>query len=222
MLFRSKITETEQGFEVLIPEIAAYSGYRLKYVTTFTDFNKLNFVNEAKYIYNVDQELTAIASVSGLTRSNIIEKNANVLNGNEIRWTIDVNKSNALLIDAVVEDILAAGLSLKAGSVQVNYINLVNGNWQVAESYNAFTTSSDQQDITFDLGDIQRRAVRITYITTVEFLGDYKQNNTFTNNAILKEGGATRGGDTSNATIVRAPILSKSGSANVEDRKSVV
>ncbi len=213
---------TADGFRIDIPEIDAFSGYRVQYITTFSDFNKLVFDNEVTFNFDDDQVITAVATVSGLTRSNIVEKNAIVLENNEIRWIIDVNKSNSMINDAIIEDILEEGLSLKEGSIEVTQLNLVNGTWQTGSAYTSYTTSVDGQEIIFELGDIQTQAIRISYVTSVEFLGDYKQSNTFENNAILKDGDLARGGDTSSVTIIRPPILSKTSTSNVSfDNKTI-
>lgn len=61
------------GFEIPLPKMKPYSGYRIEYTTEIIDFSKTNFTNTAKLIKD-GTELEASATVGNLIRSAPLEK----------------------------------------------------------------------------------------------------------------------------------------------------
>ncbi len=204
-------------FTVTIPEILAYSGYRLVYDTTFNDFEKLVFENTAEYVFGEEPALVATATVSGLTRSNVVEKRAIEIDEHEIQWIIDINKSNMNLSNASVLDTMDEMLSIVSDSITVVELNLVGGVWQPGDSYGAsnWSYTIDNQNVSFSLGNIGEKAYRISYNTKIEYTGNYVAVNEFENNAILKNEEVPIGGGVDRVSITRSPLLSKTSVSNV-------
>ena len=216
----------DQNFTVELEPLLSYTGVQLQYVTTFTDFSKTTFNNTATYVFDNDQidSLIATATVSGLTRSNILEKNNTIISDNQIQWFIDINKSTKSLSNVIVEDIMDEGLSYVDDSLEIVVLNLINGVWQEGAAINLddIVFIENDQQLRFDFGDIDKQAYRIKYLTDVEFIGYYTRENTFINQAIIKEGDLPIGEDSSDATIIRKPILKKSSVSNVDfDNKTI-
>ncbi|SFM46536.1 Uncharacterized surface anchored protein [Gracilibacillus orientalis] len=213
---------TENEFEVELGTIAPYEGYRIQYTTTIEDYTKESFTNEATFNYG-DESLPADATVGGLERSNPIEKaGSQIGNEDKIQWSIDVNKNGSIISDARVEDNLPDGLTVDTDTIDVVEINQEWGNWIEGDSLEGEFT-----EFPINLGALgQEDAYRINFETDVNWEdvedGIYQKDNGFLNTATLYDGADELNDDDATVNIVRAPVLRKEGTSNVDyDDKTV-
>lgn len=213
------------GFPINLGTMEPYTGYRITFITDI-DYSKVHpdskyeysFENNAEFEYG-STSLPATNTVSGLTRSNPIEKNGSVVTGStdKVNWTIDVNKNGQEIADAKVEDNLPAGHSVVAGTIK--YVRIVkNGNgWN--EVSPEITVSPNEFPVT--LGKLtENDAYRVKFQTQVDWSkvnsGDYSVNNSFTNTAKLLDGTTTLNEASKTVTFTRKPILEKVGVDKVD------
>lgn len=194
-----------------------YAGYRLAYTTTITDLFKNSFTNSAMLSYN-DKDLIASSTVSGLERSNPLEKNGLNINDKRIRWTIDINKSSDTYTNAVLEDILAPGLVPDNTSFEIYALNKSGDLWLQGDLV-TFNPAVESFPITF--GAITSDdAYRVIFYTDVDYSlvneGIYSTENSFVNRALMKDNDTVVGLDEYTVSIDREPILRKTSSSNLE------
>lgn len=202
---------TETGFDVLFEEMAPFSGYRIEYTTPITDYTVTTFTNKATFEY-ADKKLPAEATVSGIERSDAIEKNGGESNdlGTEITWEITINKNGGTIERATVTDQLPEGLEVIAGSVEI-YKNDV-------KVTTIDTTDFPEQAI--ELGNIEKDEIyKIKYKTSIDYSvvnsGDYQKNNTFKNHTELFEDGKKLDDAEKEVQVKRPAIITKTGKSNV-------
>ncbi len=206
------------GFEIQLPEIAPYSGYRIEYTTTITDFSITKFTNTANLSKGDGKSLTATATVGNLTRSAPLEKSGEAKGKDEIKWTIYVNKGGISIAKPIVKDTLPAGLAIKEidGKKQITVYKYDSDDsddpWEPVHEVDISDFPNGLELPKIGTDDIYK----IEYITTIDYTqvngGIYQKTNSFTNGAILLDGENPIGdpvGDTVN--ISRANLLSKSG-----------
>lgn len=152
--------------------------------------------------------MSASATVSGLGRSNPIEKDGRYLGNDQIEWTIDV-KNGSTIGNAIVEDTLPAGLSIVDGSIEVYKITKSGDNWNTVGD-------PDKSHTTFPvtLGKLgENDAYRIKFKTDIDYSkvnsGNYLKDNGFTNIATLYDDKNELNDDDATVTITRDPILEK-------------
>ncbi len=205
---------SEDGFPIIFPSISAYEGYRIFYKTDIIDYSKNQFTNNATLKYE-EKVLPAVSTVSGISRSDFIEKDGTKLSDNEIQWFIDVNKAGGEISHAIIEEVMPEGLSVKDGSIQIYKLTRTGNNW--AETL--------QEDIIFksfpiNLGKItSSEAYRIKFVTSIDYAsvneGFYQVDNSFENKAILRDSELVIGEGKKEITVSRDTILDKSGLATV-------
>lgn len=216
-------TEIESAdIEVEFQSMESYKGYRIKYTTRIEDYNETSFSNEAHLVYNsndITKDITAVATISNIVRSDFIEKSGNALDNDKIQWSIDINKPGGFLTNAIVEDNLPNGLTLESDSIEIYDLTKNGNNWE--ESLNN-DLSNDNNNSTFpiSLGALSPDdTYRIKFTTDIDYTqvndGDYIQDNSFENTAILKDDGTVIGEAQKTVTINRDPILRKTGKSNV-------
>ncbi len=212
-----------QDFSIEFGDIGAFKGYRIQYTTTILDFSKdASFTNSATFKYG-ETELPAESTVSGLERSNPIEKDGKQVGTTDvIQWTIDVNKNGMSIDDAKVVDDLPEGLSIVDGSIEVVKIEKSGETWIEKEPH-----GGTFEAFPMELGSLgENDAYRIRFETSVDWSevneGEYLKSNGFLNTAILYDGGSELNDDDATVTIVRDPILQKVGESNVDyDNKTI-
>lgn len=213
-----QITNTTEGIDITFDQMLPYAGYRVTFQTTISDFITDTFTNNASLTYD-EITLPAAATVGNLTRSDIIEKSGRALNQNEIIWTIDINKAGSQIGEAIIEDLLPAGLTLQADSIKYYQLTRSGDDWNASEILydDIVTGGTAPTDFPINLGAVaDDQAYRITFITDVEYSGDYKKENSFTNTVTLKDGETTRGTDTATVNITRYDILRKTSQSNLD------
>ncbi|WP_440894888.1 Cna B-type domain-containing protein [Amphibacillus sp. Q70] len=208
-------------FPIDLGTIAPFNGYRVQYTTTIENYAAESFTNEATFEYG-DTSLPADDTVSGLTRSNPIEKDGWQIDDDVIQWQIDVNKNGSLISEAIVEDSLPDGLTVDPDSIEVVRITQNGSRWIEGEAHeDSFT------EFPINLGELDREdAYRIKFQTTIDWedvnSGEYLEGNGFENEATLYDGEDELNDDDASVTIERDPILRKVGASNVDyDNKTV-
>lgn len=106
-----------------------------------------------------------------------------------INWTIDVNTKEAALTDAIVSDVIPAGLTLdplelKIYHLNVGYNGVVQGSEITSVSGGAIQIAEDGKSFQVDFDGINQ-AYRITYRTKINTYGI-----TYSNVASIKDGAA--------------------------------
>jgi len=211
-------TLTDGGFELEFDEIDPYKGFRLEYTTTITDYVKTSFSNNAYFDYTgLEKILTAVSTVSALTRSNHIEKDVKYLGNDVIEWSIDVNKSGSIINNAIVEDPLPDELKLVAGSIEVYKITKNGNDWGI----NGAKLEGYSSEFPITLGPVGADAAyRIKFRTTIDYSkmngGIYQKVNEFTNKTELKDGVTKIGEADKKVTVTRKDILRKTGAPSVD------
>lgn len=211
--------DEENVFSLDISSIPAFEGYRVEFTTSIVDRTKVPYLNKATFKFESDpKKLDAEVEVDQIVFSSILEKKAEVIKDtNTIKWSIDINKAQSLLTAVTVEDLLPAGLSLNDGSVELFELNIVDDEW-VVSNVNIFDTehhsySTEEQKVTFTLGDIGTNAYRLVYTTDADFRevnnGNYQVTNIFRNEATLFSDGSALATDTTYAAITRGSLVDK-------------
>ncbi|WMJ76481.1 MULTISPECIES: SpaA isopeptide-forming pilin-related protein [unclassified Sedimentibacter] len=208
------------GFPIDLGTMAPFIGYRVQFTTDIEDYTAESFTNNAAFKYG-ETSLPAGATVWGLTRSNPIEKNGQILTSAEtdtIRWTIDVNKNGQEITDASVEEKLPDGLTIVEDSIQVIKITQNGDKWDEGDSH---PDEDSLAGFPMNLGNLTSDdAYRIIFDTTVDWSevnnGDYLKDNGFTNEATLYDGADKLNDDDATVTFNRDPILEKVGVDNVD------
>ncbi|MBU5595497.1 Cna B-type domain-containing protein [Amphibacillus sp. MSJ-3] len=212
----SSLNPTE--FPLDLGTIAPFKGYQIQYTTPIEDNTKTSFTNDASFEYG-ETSITAEATVDGLTRSNIIEKNGWQSGVNEIEWRLSINKNGQYIENAIIDDELPTGLTVVDGSIEIYKIE--NGQPVLDE-----TIDATQFPIT--LGKLETMdEYEIRYKTDVDWSkvndGDYLKENAFLNEATLYDGDKKFNEDDANVNIVRKPILRKEGKSTVDyDNKELI
>lgn len=216
-------TITGQNFELDLPTIAPYKGYRIEYTTTITDNSITQFINNTSLEYG-DKILPADTTVS-IERSSSIEKGGEYKGYNEdkkndeIYWWIDVNKSGGSINEAIVEDSLPPELTLVEGSIEIVKLTQNGNNWTESESGKTATV------FPVHLGEITD-AYRIKFKTSIDYSkvngGNYKKENSITNETILKDGTGKIGDEENTVPFHRDPILTKTGKHYVDYEKKEI
>ena len=215
---------TGNTFEMTFDQVAARSGYQIEYKTSITDFSLTEFTNGATFTNGKNKLLEAEVTVYAKERSNPIEKSGEVgkdKDGNDqITWTISVNKAGLAIKNAIVQDVLPAGLTFVEGSIGVQKWEVKAGNiWNWAEP------QPDQTQLTqfpLTLGEIKENEwYQITFKTTIDWSkvnnGQYqKTGNKFSNTATLLDGKSQLGEATADVTINRSSLIRKDGASKVD------
>lgn len=219
------LTPVPTGFPIALGNMKPFSGYQIEFATDIEDYTKAVFTNNATFKYG-SKSLPATATVSGLTRSNPIEKDGKQ-SGNKISWTIDVNKNGQEIADARVADNLPAGLTFEPGSIRVVKITQNGDKWITGDDHAGGTFT----EFPIELGKLTSNdAYRITFDTTIDWSnvnnGVYLKDNGFKNDATLYDGEVNEenklNDDDATVTINREPILEKVGADNVDyDNKTI-
>ncbi|MDP3385958.1 MAG: collagen binding domain-containing protein [Eubacteriales bacterium] len=194
-----------------------YEGYRLVYTTSITDLFKTSFTNNATLSYD-DKNLTASSTVSGLERSNPLEKDGLNINDHRIRWTIDVNKSSENFTNAVLEDTLAPGLVPDSTSFEIYELNKSGNSWSQGD---LVTLDPAVQGFPITFGAMTSEdAYRVIFFTDIDYSlvngGIYSTHNSFINQAVLKDNGIIVGQDEDTVNIDRQPVLRKTSASNLQ------
>jgi uncharacterized repeat protein (TIGR01451 family) len=215
----SDLTVNTSDFQLEFGEILPFSGYRIEYTTTITDFIKTTFTNSAILSYK-DKNLLAEATVDGLTRSALVEKTGVKVNGEDkIIWTVDVNKPGIEIGNAIIEDDLIAGLTLAGEPLIKQYLLTQQGEEWVADE----NVSGTFSEFPIELGTIaSNEAYRIIFVTEVEYPEIFQESTTFSNTVILKDGENPLEDDTAEVTIERPPILRKESTVDLSVEVKII
>ncbi|HJE18919.1 MAG TPA: Cna B-type domain-containing protein [Aliicoccus persicus] len=214
------LVETDDGFTIDFNNIDPYKGYRVEYTTPIEDNSIETFTNDATF--NIDGEsLPAEATVSGLTRSNPIEKSGqyNEATG-QIDWTIVANESGVAMEDLVIND-----LEAQTAPLSVDWVTLVVERFVDESSVGTVDVEADQFPIS--LGPVgSNEHFVVTFSTDIDFSvindGDYQLQNSIDNEAILLDGDEEQGRDEATVEFNRLPLISKEGNATVNyEEKSI-
>lgn len=210
---------TPAGFPINLGKMEPFTGYRVQFTTDIEDYTAESFTNNAAFKYG-ETSLPASSTVWGLTRSNPIEKDGQILTSAEtdtIRWTIDVNKNGQEITNTSVEEELPDGLTIVEGSIKVVKITQNGDEWYEGDSH---PDEDSLAGFPMNLGDLTSDdAYRIIFDTTVDWSevndGEYLKNNGFTNKATLYDDAGKLNDDDATVTFGRDSILEKVGVDNV-------
>ena len=207
-------------FELSLGAIAPYQGYRVQYETTIEDIAITEFTNEAIFSYG-DNKIEAEVTVF-VERSDLIEKNGEYKKGDasqedSIDWWIDINKAGHTIDGWIVEDLMPTELSIKEGSLKVYLLtrdddnNWVKDENEVDGTYNRNGFPVDFSKV--DGANGYKKAYRIEFTSKINYAGDYQEENSFTNEAVLKDKeGEEIGRAEKTVDFDRDPIIEKTGS----------
>lgn len=204
-----------ENFELDLPTIDPYKGYRVEYTTKITDKNISQFTNNALFKYG-EEKLPADTTVT-VERSADIEKYGEKVDGkDEIDWWIDVNKSGGSIDNAIVKDTLPTGVTLTSGSIEIFKLTKDEDNWTESDSDKTATV------FPITLGKIDE-AYRIKFKTRIDYSKvndkNYQKDNSFTNKTVLKDGEEKEIGDAEKTvTVTPEPILTKTSNYIQKDK----
>ena len=204
-------------------DIAAYEGYRVKFSTKITDRTVLSFTNNAEFKFDDSEEsIGAETTLSGIKYDKSLEKKVDKINSDTaLKWTVDINKSGLLIEDAIVKDILPAGLSIEDFDTDIEIYKIEDGTsgWSVVgnnlydKDQHLEYDTGNPAELVFKLGNIGQDAYRIIYVTKIDYSqvneGNYQKVNKFVNDADLFDGNVKLDSDQKEATVNRASIIEK-------------
>lgn len=212
----AKLDGYSDVFPVTLGNLTENDAYRIKFKTNI-DYLKVNSGNYEKinvFTNNTElknEENTVVGNAQKdvtVIRSSIIRKTgaSNVSYTNKtLTWTIHVNETKHPLTNAVVEDMIPAGLSITKGNIKVYNADGTDITSTLGES--DITVASPDADgktkVTVKLGNINTEYRKIVYTTTIT---DFKID-TFENSASLT-GTGVGGGGTIDPVPVKPPANS--------------
>lgn len=214
----SAITTTD--FTLDIGEIR--EAYRISYRTNITEYGKSGYTNNAVLKNGATVLGTDSKTIPSLTRGSLLEKSGNAVkydgtNSKKIEWTIDINKAEMKLTNAQLDDpqATATNQTIKNSTIKVWELNKIGGTWSkgsdVTNSIKVLNGKDASDDLTFpvQLGDINKKAYRITFDADIDYPSDYTPKITCTNEATLTadDGITEKANDT--VEVTRGALLTK-------------
>lgn len=211
---------TAQGFDLTLPDVKGYAGYRIQYETAIDDRTKTTFENQVTVTANGETSAPVKSTIDKLTRTDTLEKSGKQVDGTEdiIEWTLTLNRNGSGVTNAILSDTLPAGNTLVKDSLVITKNNTEPVT--VSSKNNQFPTK-------LVLGKIEENDIyTVTYRTKVDYSqinnGVYQQNNRFENQATLSDGQTAINNAKATVDINRSPLLTKFGNATVDyDTKKI-
>lgn len=209
------ISTDPRNLEVVLGVID--TAYRIKYTTKITDYSKPAYTNKAELYDGSEKKADSTVTVDKVEQGAAISKKSITPDKNAklIKWEIDVNKGQETLQNVIIEDVLQENLRVKADTIKIFELNMVDGSWiKGDEVISSFTPTFPLSLGNLGISDVYR----IEFETDIEYT-DYKETNTFINKAILKADKEVGGNvvseqvgeSTASATVYRDPIIIKEG-----------
>ena len=221
----ASITSNAGGFTLTLGEID--SAYRIKYRTDIKDYTKTSYTNHAQLWDGATKKGEVKVTLPKFVMSAMLEKKNGVAiadtygNTEKIRWTIDVNKAELDIPNAVIADTPDANETIDRSTIKVYQLNKSGSSWnqgtEVTDVIKSFpgNVPEGESSLIFPLtlGELKGNAYRIIYETKVSYPGDvFKESLDLVNTAILKNGADELRTVTGSAVAVRNSLLSKGGS----------
>ncbi|MEF9953381.1 MAG: collagen binding domain-containing protein, partial [Clostridium sp.] len=202
------LTTTSNGFKINLGDIDG--AYRVVYSTNISDQTKAQYSNTAAFQGKSETSTVSVKRGDDIDKTGQINK---PFNGDEIDWSIKVNKSLKSVSNATIKDNIPEGLKLEKSSIKV-YKLTIGSNGQVtgktlvpSNKYSiSYVGGKKPTSFTISLGNIQG-AYGVEYETDIK--DDTKQS--FTNTAYF-------GSKSASATVKvkRGTTIVKSGTPVVQ------
>lgn len=196
--------------------------YRITYRTNITEYGKKGYTNNAVLKDGTIELGTDSKTILTLTRGSLIEKSGTAIkydgiNSDKIEWTIDINKAEMNLTNTQVDDpqITAINQTIKNSTIKVWVLNKSGGTWskgtEVTNIIKELNGKEVSEELAFpiQLGDIDKKAYRITFDATINYPADYKQEITCTNEAELTADGGIKETVSNSVKVTRGALLTK-------------
>ncbi|MFC3900981.1 Cna B-type domain-containing protein [Aliicoccus persicus] len=193
------------GFPIELGEVSADEVYRI-YFSTDIDWAKVNdgeyiqnnkFVNETE-LTDGDNPIGEDDAEVNFWRESLLSKSGSPGDYNYdnkvLSWTLDVNKAKHPISNAVITDILPAGLDIQESDI---VIKNEAGEEVIAENISITVLDDGRTEVKIELGDIGTETLQITYETEVE---DFKVDD-FKNEASLDGDGIGEDTPKDDATV---------------------
>lgn len=196
--------------------------YRITYRTNITEYGKNGYSNKA-ILKNGTSELgTDSKTIPTLIKGSLIEKSGiakkyDGINSNKIEWTIDINKAEMNLTNAQVNDpqITAINQTIKNSTIKVWMLNKSGGTWskgtEITNVIKELNGKEVTEELTFpiQLGDLDKKAYRITFEADIDYPADYTPEITCVNEAELTADGGIRETVSDSVKVTRGDLLTK-------------
>ncbi|WP_208589497.1 Cna B-type domain-containing protein, partial [Gracilibacillus suaedae] len=192
------------GFPIELGALGQEDAYRIKFETDVNwgdvedgFYQKENgFLNTAT-LYDGTDELNNDDATVNIVRDPVLRKegNSNVDYDNKtITWTIHVNEAGHPVGNAVLTDLIPAGLAISADDIDITDENNETYN---PNNININPDADGGTEVVIDLGDVGSKQLTVTYTTEIT---DFTVNN-FNNDVGMTGDGIGADGEESNATI---------------------
>ena len=224
-----QIAADEKSFQIDLDGIN--SAYRIKYRTKIDTYG-VKYTNEASVKdgdagtpITVSKELGPYIKASALEKKSGVPQNDANGNTRTIKWTLDVNKLETDIGDAIIEDQLDSNQSMIESSVKIYRLiksgsNWIQGSQVTLDSNNIEINSVTGGSLKVKLGTLAKEAYQITYETQVNYPDEFVPKLNCSNTATLKDGIDTIDTATNTAKAVRNPLMVKTAVSTTVDNYS--
>lgn len=214
----SAITATD--FTLGIGEIR--EAYQISYRTNITEYGKSGYTNNAVLKNGATVLGTDSKTIPSLTRGSLIEKSGNAIkydgtNSKKIEWTMDINKAEMKLSNAQLDDpqATATNQTINNSTIKVWELNKIGGTWSkgsdVTNSIKVLNGKDASDELTFpiQLGNLDKKAYRITFDANIDYPTDYTPNITCDNEAIVTADDGISEKASDSVEVTRGALLTK-------------
>src|SRR5699024_9077476 len=197
------------GFPIELGKVNADDIFEINF-STEVDWTKVNdgnyqqdnhFTNKTNLTDGEDPIREDDAEVN-IWRENLLTKSGNAADydyeNKILSWSIDVNKAKHPINQAVITDILPAGLEITKNDIKITN---EAGEDVSAENITITTLDDGRQEVKIELGDIGTESLKVTYQTEVT---DFEVDH-FTNEAILDGDGIGEDSPNTGETTIEPP-----------------
>lgn len=214
---------------ILTVELGAlnHEACRIEYKTKITDYTKAEYKNTAELYDGEDNLGDASKIIDKFTRSALIEKSGSVAgeNATKATWTINVNKAEAVISGAAIQDEISDNQTILNNTIKVYRLAKNGANWMQGADVTSFIKELNGLDesgnlqFPISLGNLDGEAYRIVYEADVKYNTDFYDENSssniiVSNEAILTEGGIEQGRSEDSKTITRGALIDKSAASS--------
>ncbi|ABX41929.1 SpaA isopeptide-forming pilin-related protein [Lachnoclostridium phytofermentans] len=214
----TSISPTE--FTLSLGEIS--EAYRITYRTNITEYGKKGYTNKAELKNGTIALGTDSKKIPSLIRGSLIEKSGVAIkydgtNSKIIEWTIDINKAEMNLTNVQLDDpqITAINQTIKNSTIKVWMLNKSGGTWskgtEVTNTIKVLNGIEGNDDLAFpiQLGNLDKKAYRITFEADIDYPTDYTPEITCTNQAELTADGEIKETVSNSVKVTRGALLTK-------------
>jgi uncharacterized surface anchored protein len=213
-----QLAPDERSFKVDFDGIN--SAYRIKYRTKIDTFGVVYSNVASIKDGEAGSPITVTKGLGPYTNTPIIEKKAgepqNDSKGNTrtIKWTLDVNKQEKDIGNAILEDQVDSKQSIIENSIKIYKLSKSGSSWTRGSQVTLDPSKIEINTVSggalkLTLGALDKEAYQIIYETQVLYDEVFVPELTLSNTATLKDGSDTIGSATNTAKAVRKPLLKK-------------